>query len=187
MPTKTPKNRIRKLPKISKPTAASDPKLDKVKERQLFLLKLYGRGIRGPDEVIQMYRQKGYDVSERTIRLDRAAVRQTLDEIYKDAATETKTLALAEFDDINTQLQQIAQQALAGDRKSFYAAVQALAQRKDVLISKAKLTGAWVEKQEHSGNMVNFNVDTTKDDIAAFNKAAKDAGEDGSEVVKALK
>ena len=133
--------------------------------------------------------KKHYDVSDRTIRDDRAAVRKVLQEAYSEDVEETKRQALAQLDDLSVQFQQIAQQALdPSGKKSYYAAVQALGQKKDTIVSKAKLAGAWVEKQEHSGAVTNMNLnaEATTEEMKAFVGALKQAGFDGEAVVEAM-
>lgn len=132
---------------------------DKTIERRRYLLKLIKRGVTSPDDVIEMYAKKGYDVSERTVRDDRKAVREMLKATAADEVDDTRIELVAQLDDLSVQFQQIAQQALdPKGKKSYYAAVQALGQKKDTIVSKAKLAGVWVEKQEHSGAVTNMNL-----------------------------
>lgn len=162
---------------------------DKTIERRRYLLQLIRRGITAPDQVIEMYEKKGYDVSARTIRDDRLAVREMLKATAADELADTRLELGAQLDDLSVQFQQIAQQALDPQgKKSYYAAVQALGQKKDTIVSKAKLIGAWVEKQEVTGAVTNMNLnaEATPDEMKAFVAALKQAGFDGDAVAEAL-
>ncbi len=151
--------------------------IDKVVERRRFLLQLVRRGITQPDQIIEMYKKKDYDVSDRTIRDDRAAVRAVLRDGAKTDAEDARLEISAQFDDMAIQFQQITDSALKGDRKSYYAAVQSLGQKRDVLNAKAKLLGYIVEKTEHSGSVTNFNLNAEAGpaDFAAIKHALKKA------------
>lgn len=146
--------------KTAKLTTTELGQQDKVIERRRFLLQLVRRGITQPDQITEMYTAKGYDVSERSIREDRLAVRSMLKDAYSDDIETVKDELVAQLDDLAVQFQKIAQDATNPDgKKSYYAAVQALGQKKDTIMSKAKLMGAVVEKQEVTGDILNRNMD----------------------------
>src|SRR6185369_6699845 len=137
------------------------------------------RGITQPDQIVDMYAQKKYDVSERTIRDDRLAVRDMLRELYTHEADDTRLELRAQLEDLEVQFQQIAQQALdPNGKKSYYAAVQALGQKKDTIVSNAKLAGVGIEKTEMSGEILNKNVEipASKQDVDDLTDALKRSG-----------
>jgi hypothetical protein len=176
----------KRLPKPQSPKGARVPAVpptvnlgekDHVVERRRFLLQLIRRGISQPDQIVEMYKQKDYDVSERTIRDDRMAVREMLKAAYSDDAAATRNELSAQLDDLAVQFQDIAQKAMTSEKRSYYAAVQALGQKKDTIVSKGKLIGVFVEKTEHSGTMTQFNLnaDAQPADFAAIKQALNKA------------
>jgi len=122
-------------------------------------------------------------ISEKTMIKDRQAVRAEFKAGYERKADELRSDILAELDGIAYQLQTIASK---GDAK-YNERVAALASKRETLQGKAKLLGLITDKQEVRGSVTNFNVnDPTADEIAAFNEAARDAGDDGSLILEAL-
>jgi hypothetical protein len=187
---RTKKHRIVKRSKAATSVSVKLGDQDKTIERRRYLLQLIRRGITQPDKVVEMYAKQGYDISERTIRDDRKAVREALRADASIDVEDTRLELSEQLDDLALQFQQISQQALAPvEKKSYHAAVQALGQKKDVIVAKAKLTGAWVEKQEVTGAVTNMNLNTeaTPEEMKAFVAALKQAGFDGASVVEAIR
>lgn len=140
-------------------------------------------GINDNPGILAYLKRNEVIVSEKTMIKDRLAVRAEFKAGYERHADELRSDILAEMDGIAYQLQTIASK---GDAK-YNERVAALASKRETLAGKAKLLGLITDKQEVRGSVTNLNInDPTAEDIAEFNRAAKNAGDDGSLILEAL-
>lgn len=165
---KTQKKKVRKRALIG-----PEPKykVEEQLERRAIILRCFERGMYSNTEILHVLSKNKHDIGERTLDKDRAAVREEIKARYADRSGEIINDILFELDAVSKQLQETANGEMGGTK------VQALAQKRDTLLAKAKLLGLVVEKQEHSGSMTNFNVnkEAGPDDFAGVKHALQKA------------
>lgn len=144
-------------------------------ERRAIILMCFESGMYSNTEILNQLAKKQHFISERTLDTDRAHVKDEIKTRYADRSGEIINDIVFELDAVSKQLQATANSELGGTK------VQALAQKRDTLLAKAKLLGLVVEKQEHSGSVTNYNLNAEADlkELAgvkhALNKAKIDA------------
>lgn len=155
-------------------------KVAKQLERRAIILRCFERGMYSNTEILHVLSKSKHDISERTLDTDRAAVKEEIKARYADRSADIINDIVFELDAVSKQLQETANGEMGGTK------VQALAQKRDTLLAKAKLLGLVVEKTEHSGSMLNYNLNAEAglDQIAGVKHALKKAkiDEDGKPI-----
>lgn len=147
--------------------------------RHRTILALYRKGITSDDQILKYLEDNQMGISIYTLLADKKELAEALDNAWQEELESFRMVAVAQFDDISLQLEQIAQAARDKDTDASNSnAVRALAQRRDTVIAKLKAAGVWVEKNENQNLNYNYNREApaSYEDVEAVSDALRRLG-----------